>query len=225
MIRLDDLDAEQRTRLANYWWRRAEGEMTSWIGFRHVLADLEAERMPEPVIDLAKRAVEDEYRHSVFCREWAVRFGHAGEEVRPRSEEAVTFRGAGDEENRLLRITLCCFTETVGCFILRHVRPTVNDTELRKLNRRHLADELRHSRVGWGALAALDSRRKKLIEPWLPGLFKVLPIACCEGPEQPFEELVPFGYFTPRLLRAAHDQAKVEVILPGLEYVGLRSAS
>ncbi|MEO8919620.1 MAG: hypothetical protein ABI488_19535 [Polyangiaceae bacterium] len=43
----------------------------------------------------------------------------------------------------------------------------------------------------------------------------------CEGPEQDWEELVPFGYFTPRLLRAAHDQALAEVIIPGLSELGL----
>jgi hypothetical protein len=52
-----------------------------------------------------------------------------------------------------------------------------------------------------------------------------LPEACCEGPEEQREELVPFGYFTPRLLRAAHDEAVSEVILPGLSRLGLREVS
>lgn len=222
---VEDLDPEQRERLASYWWRRAEGELTSWHGFQHVLADLVAEGSPEPVLKLAERAVADEYQHAVWCRDWARRFGHPGDELRPRSEEPITFRGASDAENRLLRITLCCFTETVGCFILRHVRPTVSDAELRKLNRRHLADELRHSRVGWAHLSTLDAARKETLREWLPKLLGVLPLATCGGPEESFEDLVPFGYFTPRLLRAAHDEAMREVILPGLAYVGLGSAA
>jgi hypothetical protein len=216
------LDTEQRARVAAYWWQRAEGEMTSWVGFRHVLADLRLEGSPEAVVTLAERAVADEYKHALFCRDWARHFGHPStEDPRPRSEVPICFRGATEPENRLLRIALCCFTETVGCFILRHVRPTVTDPELRELNRYHLADELQHSRVGWGHLASLDEPRKATLRRWLPALLQVLPQACCEGPEQDFEELVPFGYFTPRLLRAAYDQAIEEVIAPGLAHLGI----
>jgi hypothetical protein len=52
-----------------------------------------------------------------------------------------------------------------------------------------------------------------------------LPVACCEGPELERPELVPFGYFTPSVLRAAYDEALSEVILPGLEHLGLREAA
>jgi hypothetical protein len=223
---VDGLDAEQRALLAAYWWQRAEGEMTSWVGFQHVLSDLRAEGSPAPVIALAERAVLDEHRHALWCRDWARRFGHsADDEVRPRSERPVIFPGATESDNRLLRITLCCFTETVGCFVLRHARPVVTHPELRSLNRRHLADELQHSRVGWGHLASLGARRRDVLRAWIPELLRLLPAACCERGGQEREELVPFGYFTPRLLRAAHAEAVAEVIVPGLQEVGLGRAA
>ena len=216
------LDREQRSALAAYWWRRAEGEMTSYIGFQHVLDDLKAERSPAAIVQLAERAVEDEHRHALWCRDWAFRFGRQDSpEVKPRSTEPLTFRGAGQRENRVLRILLCCFTETVGCFILRHVRPVVTEPELRRLNQRHLADELQHSRVGWGHLAALGKADRAWLRAWTPKLLALLPEACCEGPEQDREDLVPFGYFTPRLLRAAYEEALTEVILPGLAHLEL----
>jgi hypothetical protein len=221
---VNELDAGQRAKLADYWWQRAEGEMTSWIGFQHVVADLRAERSPSAVIELAERAVEDEHQHALWCRDWARRFGHSGDEVRPRTERPVTLHGGSEHENRLLRIALCCFTETVGCFILRQVRPLLSGAELRGLNRRHLADELRHSRVGWGHLSVLDRRQKDTLRSFIPELFRLLPIACCEGREQDLEELVPYGYFTPRLLQAAHDAAVSEVIGPGLEHLGMKAA-
>lgn len=222
----DELSDEQRSTLAAYWWRRSEGELTSWVGFQHVLDDLRAEKSPQTVLELAERAVRDEHKHSMFCREWAIRFGHPGDtEIVPRSEEPLRFRGATDAQNRLLRILMCCFTETVGCFILRHVRKVVTDPELRLLNQRHLADELQHSRVGWGHLATLDAPSRAFLRQWAPVVLSVLPEACCEGPELSAEELVPFGYFTPRLLRAAHDEALSDVILPGLIHLGLREPS
>ena len=50
------LTGEQRGLLADYWWRRAEGEITSWVGFGHVLSDLRVEGSPPAVIALAERA-------------------------------------------------------------------------------------------------------------------------------------------------------------------------
>jgi hypothetical protein len=221
----DDLDEEQRGTVAAYWWSRAEGEMTSWVGFGHVLEDLRAVGSPAPVCALAERAVKDEHRHALFCRDWAIRFGHPGGTVLPRSVEPLRFRGASESENRLLRILLCCFTETVGCFILRHVRKVVTHPELRRLNQIHLADELQHSRVGWGHLATLTPEARDFLRGWTPAILRLLPEACCEGPEKEREELVPYGYFTPRLLRAAHAEAVSEVIVPGLRHLGLEENS
>jgi hypothetical protein len=143
----------------------------------------------------------------------------------PRSTDPIAFRGASEDENRLLRIALGCFTETVGCFILRHVRPSLVDPALRRLNRRHMADELRHSRIGWAHLASVSEAKRAIVRRWQPAVLRVTEQACCAGPEQDFEELVPFGYFTPRLLRAAYDQALSEVIRPGLAHLGFTEPS
>ena len=121
------LDPARRARVADYWWSRAHGEMTSWVGFGHVLDDLKQERAPAALISLAERAVNDEYQHALWCRDWAVRFGHSGGEVRPRSQSRLTFARASEQENRLLRIALCAFTETVGCVILRLIRPVLRE--------------------------------------------------------------------------------------------------
>lgn len=220
------LSDEQRRLLADYWFRRSEGELTSFVGFQHVLTDLRAGGAPAPLCELAERAVEDERQHAGWCREWAIHFGHSAEvETRARSLEPVRFRGASEEQNRTLRILLCCFTETVGCCILRHVRPVVTDPDLRRLNQRHLADEVQHSRVGWAYLATLAPAARDTVRAWTPHLLAVLPAACCEGPELDREDLVPYGYFTPRLLRAAHDEAVREVIVPGLAHLGLWEAA
>ena len=219
------LDTQRRARVADYWWSRAEGEMTSWVGFGHVLDDLKQERAPEPIIASAERAVEDEYQHARWCRDWAVRFGHRGGEVRARSQSRLSFPSASDRENRLLRIALCGFTETVGCVMLRLIRPVLSEPELLELNRRHMSDELQHSRVGWGYLATLDNTQKASLSKRLPELLRLLRLTCCESGEQDDEGLVPYGYFTPRLLQAAHDEAVRELILPGLDHLGIERSS
>ena len=222
---MEGLGREQLERVASYWWQRALGELTSWHGFQHVLADLRAENAAPAIIELAERAVQDEYAHAQFCREWAVRFGHPDGELVPRGVRPIAFRGATEAENRLLRIVLCCMNETVGCVVLRHVRPVLAMPELRELNRRHMADEVQHSRVGWAHLATLGDKQRKFLGPWLPALLRLVKQSWCEGPEQEHEELVPFGYFSQRLLRAAHDEAVETVILPGFQHLGLMKAA
>jgi hypothetical protein len=195
--------------------------MTSWVGFGHVLEDLRQEQVPPQIVALAERAVEDEYQHSMWCRDWAVRFGHPGGEVEPRSLQPLVFPAVSERNNRLLRIALCCFTETVGSVLLRLIRPVLTDPELLALNHRHLSDEVQHSRVGWGYLATLNAAQKAFLSTRLSQLFRLLAFTCCEGSEQDEEALVPYGYFTPRLLRAAHDEALRDLIFPGLDHLAI----
>jgi hypothetical protein len=218
---MTELGEIERGVVADYWWQRALGELTSWHGFQHVLADLRAEHAAPAVLELAERAVQDEHRHAQWCREWAVRFGHAGGELVPRGERPIQFRGASEVHNRLLRIALCCVNETVGCVVLRHVRPVIELPELRELNRRHMADELQHSRVGWAHLATLNEEQRAFLGPWLPALLRLARQSWCEGTEGDHEALVPYGYFSLRLLRAAYEEAVQSLLVPGFSHLGL----
>lgn len=222
---MEGLGEEQRECVAGYWWQRAQGELTSWHGFQHVLADLRIERAAPAVIELAERAVQDEFQHAQRCREWALRFGHPGGEVTARGERPIAFRGATEEQNRLLRITLCCMNETVGCVVLRHARPALALPDLRAFNRRHMADELQHSRVGWAHLATLHTKQHELLRPWVPALLRLVKEGWCGGNEQEREDLVPFGYFSLRLLCAAHDEAIKAIVLPGFQHLGITAAA
>jgi hypothetical protein len=218
------LETEQRDLLAAYWWRRAEGELTSWIGFQHVVADLRAEGSPESIVSLAERAVNDEHHHTQRCRAWAVRFGHPDCELMTRGDKPIAFRGASEIQNRLLRITLCGLNETVGCMVLRHARPLIEDADLREFNRHNMADELQHSRVGWGHLATLSAAQKTFLGSWVPALLRIVHSGWCESGELEREDLVQFGYFSGRLLRAAYKEAVESVILPGMAHLGIGRA-
>jgi hypothetical protein len=222
---MNGLEHEQRELLATYWWQRTEGELTSWVGFQHVLADLRAEGSPESVIALAERAVEDEYQHTQRCRHWAMHFGHPGGEIALRGDKPIAFRGATELQNRLLRITLCGLSETIGCLVLRHARPLIEDPDLREFNRHNMADELQHSRVGWGHLATITPAQRDFLTPWVPALLRILQGTWCESGELEREDLIPFGYFSARLLRAAYKEAVESVIWPGMEHLGIARAA
>ena len=218
---VDGVDPEQRALLAGYWWQRAEGELTSWLGFQHVLDDLRVEGSPASVVQLAERAVRDEFQHTERCRQWAVRFGHPGGEVQARGHKPIAFRGASEPQNRLLRITLCGLTETIGCLVLQHARPLISDPDLREFNRDNLADELQHSRVGWGHLATISAAQRAFLAPWVPALLRILHTAWCESGELEREDLIPFGYFSNRLLKAAYKEAVGSIIWPGIAHLGI----
>jgi hypothetical protein len=218
---MNGLEQEQRELLAAYWWRRTEGEHTSWVGFQHVVADLRAEGSPESVVALAERAVEDEYHHTQRCRAWAIRFGHPGGEITARGEKPIAFRGATEVQNRLLRITLCGLSETIGCLVLRHARPLIEDPDLREFNRHNMADEVQHSRVGWGHLATTSRAQRDFLRPWVPALLRILRGSWCESGELEREDLIPFGYFSGRLLRAAYNEAVESVIWPGMAHLDI----
>jgi hypothetical protein len=207
---MDGLDQEQRECLAAYWWYRAEGELTSWLGFQHALAE---------------RAVEDEYHHTLECRRWAMHFGHPGGEVALRGDRPISFRGASEVQNRLLRITLCGMSEAIGCIVLQHARPVITVPELREFNRRNMADEVQHGRVGWGHLATTSAEQRSFLRPWVPALLRLLHTSWCESHEEEREELVPFGYFSARLLKAAYNEAVHSLILPGFQHLGIARAA
>jgi hypothetical protein len=137
----------------------------------------------------------------------------------------MTLSGATERENRILRIALCAFSETVGTFTLQGVRKVVTEPELRKQNQLHLTDELQHSRAAWAHLFTLNDDARAVVRRALPRLFDILSVAYRGSSERSDELLVPYGYFTPEVLRRAHEEALREVILPGLSHLGITEAA
>ncbi len=121
---------EKRELLAAYLWRRAEGELTSFHAFSHLIDDLRVLGLPDELVALARDCQADERKHSDWCRDAALSVGHEGGVVRPRSEEPLRFRGASDVENRVLRLALCCLNETYGCVLLRDARRSMTEASL-----------------------------------------------------------------------------------------------
>jgi hypothetical protein len=173
---MEHLSEAERDLLGRYWWSRAEGEMGAWVAFRYLVEDLEALGSPSQIVAVARRSVEEERRHSLWGRDWAIRFGHEDLGIpEPRSTKRLTFHGASERENRILRVAFYAFTETCGCTVLTDIRPRITQPELRKLNRQHLADEVQHARLCWAQLAILDGRDREINREWAPELLDYLP--------------------------------------------------
>jgi hypothetical protein len=222
-----ELSATDRQLVAAYWRSRGQGEMGACLAFKQVRDDMAALGAPRSLLDVAERAVQDELKHGLWGAHFARRFGSRdlSAPVANRTK-TLEFPGASVDENRILRSAMCSFTETIGCHVLADIRPRITEPELRLNNQQHLADEVIHARVCWGFLSTLNSEGGALIRRWLPVLLRAAQIACVEGPEQDeFEHLVPYGYFTPRVLRASYQRALTEVIEPGLLHLRITEAA
>lgn len=182
---------------------------------------------PQPLLDLADQATKDERKHGYWGRDFSLRFGGTDDSLPTASRtRLLEFPAASPRDNRVLRIAFCCFNETVGCHVLQDIRPRVQEPELRRNNRQHMADEVQHARIGWAFLSMLGAADRTLIHRYRSLLLRMVQISCTEGPERDdLDHLVPYGYFTKTVLRAAYERALTEVIEPGLRHFAITEAA
>lgn len=222
-----ELPSDDRALLARYWRSRGDGEMGAELAFRQVRQDMAALGAAAGLLELADRATLDERKHGYWGRDFSLRFGGTDESPPLASRtRTLTFPGATERDNRVLRLAFCAFTETVGCHVLQDIRPRITQPELRRNNQQHLADEVQHARVCWAFLSTLGAADRALVHRYRPTLLRMVQICCCEGPERDdLDRLVPFGYFTPTVLGCAYERALAEVIDPGLSHLSITEAA
>lgn len=220
------LTPEQRQSLRSFWIARASGELTTALSFEFMLDDLRVLEAPHVLTELAERAVTEEHRHVDWCLRFARLLGD-GEDARAElgGTRPLTFDGATDADNRVLRTVFGgCFSETVAVHVLRASQELLREGATARLNHQHLAEEIGHSRLGWGLLgwSGLGSRALGLVGEYAPAMM-ALTRTLWLGPERAHDlELETLGYLSRPLVQRALEQAFDEVIWPGLEHSGVR---
>lgn len=218
-----DLDTATRFVLAALWQQRADSESAVRMVFQQLAEAFAAIGAHPEVIALARRAADDEVRHAAVCTELAA--AYRGEPVAPAIEPAVRLPDyVADRRLRaaLHAVNLCCIGETIAVAFVEACLAQCADAKLREIHRRHLADEVRHARVGWAHLASLNVAELDEVATWVPELVR----AQLAGWEQRLGELpeagVPGHAYPPRaeLIRAVQTAVR-ELVLPGFEYVGI----
>lgn len=222
---LAGLSAEQRACLAGFWRDRARGELTTALSFEFMLADLRAEAVPDPLLELAQRAIVDEHRHTDFCLEWARRIEpNANVEPELSGTRPLEFDGASARDNRLLRTVFgCCFSETVAVHVLTDSLRYAKLPSLRALNRLQLSDEVQHARLGWALLGwpGFAERERAMVRAHVPAMLTLLRSLWTSPAGSADERLLELGYLSPALVESAREAAVAEVILPGLDRLGI----
>jgi hypothetical protein len=212
----------QRESLRQYWLGRADGELTTALSFEFMLEDLRLEAAPAPLLELAASAVRDEHAHTDWCTRWAQCLGD-GEPAKPRlrGTRPLCFDGASDHDNRLLRTVFgSCFSETVAVHVLTASQALIALPSARSLNHRHVKDELRHARLGWGLVAwgGLTARDRGMIAAHIPEMVQLTRELWLSAPRPDEAELEAYGFLSSRLTDSAYEDALDHVILPGLAH-------
>lgn len=226
---IEALPAATRGLLADLWARRASSELAAGQAFAAVERELIALAADPAVLALARKAVEDEPRHSELCRRLAESYGETPVPApEPPPVELPGLEPADPELRRhLLVVAMCCINETIACAFVEACLADAEGPLVRAIHREHLSDEIDHARIGWAHLASsrVDPAVRAQVARWLPRLLeanvrhweeriRLLPEAGVPG-----HALPPVA----ALIRAAHDAVE-QVILPGFEHVGVDTA-
>jgi hypothetical protein len=224
---IDALAPETRAMLAAVWARRAASELGAGAAFAEVERALAALGADDSVLELARRAVEDEPRHAELCRRLAEAYAGApvAAPVPPDAVAMPRHDGADAALTRHLHVvTMCCINETIACGFVEACLADATGPLIVAIHREHLADEIHHARIGWAHLASprLDPGVRAAIARWLPRLLEAnlrhweQRIATLPADGVPGHALPPVA-----TLVAAARRSVETVVLPGFDHVGV----
>jgi hypothetical protein len=222
---LEGMDPAQRDLLAQMWWSQAATERRVASSFRVVhkaLVHLEADA---GLIQIAERAVDDEFRHAALCRTTASRYlGHALPAQVALPFTHPTHPEANSERTRqaLYVVGQCVFNETFASAYLSASLDRATHPLARAALRELLADEVDHARIGWAYLASMAEDLRAEVADWLVPLAKgnlgvwralSLPPAC--------SEIVGHGVPSAALVEESLVSVLRTLIVPGVQAAGL----
>lgn len=227
---IERLSAQHRQRLADIWLVRAAMERRVADSFEVIHGALVRRNASADLVGLAKRAIDDEYRHTELSRAVASRF--AGKELEAPARLALeppAHRGASPElRDTLFVVGQCVLNETTASAFLEtclgHAEGPLAKAAVREL----LSDEIEHGRMGWTYLASLDERARAEIAPWLlPMAYLNLRLWKQESPIDPKHADVLAAHGAPRseVLHEALVDALRTLIVPGLRELAIDTSA
>lgn len=220
------LSNEQRAELHEFWISRATGELTTALSFEYMLSDLQQLGAPHTLTELAERAIAEEHGHADWCLRFA-RLCADGAPLQPAlaGTRPLRFEGASPRDQLLLRTIFGgCFSETIAVHVLVASQAELGLESVQRLNRQHVAEEVRHSRLGWGLLAwaSLDARDRAMVSVFVPEMSRLAWHVWCGGERRADAQLHALGYLSQPLVQKACQEAFDRVIYPGLERNGVK---
>lgn len=223
---IDALSPFERKRLGEIWLVRAAMERRVADSFEVIHGALQRRGASSDLVELAARAIDDEYRHTELSRLVASRFAGRELPTPQRLELEVPRHKAASPELRdsLFVVGQCVLNETTASAFLETCYELATGALAKAALRELLSDEVEHGRMGWTYLASLDQRTRDEIGPWLlPMAYLNLRVWQKESPEDPShtEALSAHGAPPAKVLHEALVDAVATLILPGLRELGM----
>jgi hypothetical protein len=140
-----------RDRLAYIWTKRSVAEQEATSRFAFYAWRMRALGVPSRFEEETLAASADEKRHLALCLGVAGRFRMEALPLEPVHYKLIR----PDTPEQLLwdMVASCCFSETINVALLSTTLRFAQDPEIREATRELLADEVKHSRLGWAFLA------------------------------------------------------------------------
>lgn len=166
---LDELSPDDRHAIASVWLRRAAMERRVADAFRLIHDAMRRLHAAEPLMALAARAIDDEYRHAELSRVVASRFaGHELSAPERLALEVPRHAGASPElRDTLFIVGQCVLNETTASAFLEACLHSTRGAVARAALRELLSDEIDHGRIGWAHLASLSEAARDEVSRWL----------------------------------------------------------
>jgi hypothetical protein len=227
---IDALPPHARKKLAGIWLSRAAMERRVADSFAVIAEALRRRRAPPPLIELAERAIDDEYRHAELSRVVASRF--AGRELASPARlelEVPAHHGASPELRDTLHVVgQCILNETTATAFLETCKAHATGALARHALRELLSDEVDHGRIGWAHLASTPLETRRRVGPWLlPMAYLNLRLWKAESPIDPDHgpELADHGAPPGEVIHDALVDALKTLIVPGLRQLEVPTAN
>lgn len=171
---IERLADDERATLTRVWLARAANERRVSDSFAVIVDALTALHAAPSLIDLARRAVDDELRHAEICRYVASRFAATELPTPDRLPLVVPPHATASEELRhtLHVVGQSCLNETIASAVLEASIATARGPLVTAALRELLSDEIDHGRIGWAQLATARPELLAKVERWLPPIVR-----------------------------------------------------
>ncbi len=226
------LSKSQRAIVGGDWLARMKQEHLAVGAFSMLAIELAKIGADSIVLSLIARAASDEVRHADICKRFAqIWLGERAVPARLRGLPRIPLHaGVPERERSLLHVVeMCCFNETFTGAFFSKMLETTTDPTARATVESLLEDEIDHGRVGWAYLASAARQKWGLltVSNALPALLErtvakvIAPRAKRKPSERDDPALEAFAYLGPRAATRVYRETLADVILPGLETLGV----
>ena len=175
------MTTQSKDLVALTWAQRAQAELGAEMRFRQLIFGLNRiVGVPATILAMAESAREDEERHSMLCSAVARQYGHPTGFAMLEGlvhEYEPKWNLLSEYADRLMSeiVLMCCITETINASLLHTISASLNAaSQTGRIMKSILADEVKHSQLGWAYLASESAKRScNFLSPFLPQMLDI----------------------------------------------------